>query len=150
MNVINSNVSENELVLTVAQTGASYQWVDCNDGNSPISGATSQSYTVTQNGSYAVEIELNGCNEVSSCVTITTVGLEDIKTDAFHFYPNPASTLINVEMETVSGIRIFDVSGKLLKEMSGASTYSIDVTDLTPGIYMIESAEGAKAKFVKQ
>jgi uncharacterized delta-60 repeat protein len=65
-------------------------------------------------------------------------------------YPNPSSTLINVEMENASTVRLFDVSGKLLKEMNGASIYTIDVTDLTPGMYMIESAEGAKAKFIKQ
>jgi uncharacterized delta-60 repeat protein len=65
-------------------------------------------------------------------------------------YPNPASNVINVEMEIASTVRLFDVSGKLLKEVNGASIYTIDVTDLTPGMYMIESAEGAKAKFIKE
>ncbi|MFN5879333.1 MAG: T9SS type A sorting domain-containing protein, partial [Flavobacteriales bacterium] len=58
--------------------------------------------------------------------------------------------VINVEMENVSTVRLFDVSGKLLKEVNSASIYTIDVTDLTPGMYMIESAEGAKAKFIKE
>ena len=40
--------------------------------------------------------------------------------------------------------------GKLLLELNGAYIYTIDVTDLTPGMYIIESAEGAKAKFIKK
>jgi hypothetical protein len=40
--------------------------------------------------------------------------------------------------------------GKLLLELNGAYIYTIDVTDLTPGMYIIESAERAKAKFIKK
>mgnify|MGYP006153864839 FL=1 len=136
--------------LTSFQSGANYTWVDCNNGNQPIAGATAQTYTATANGSYAVIVELNGCSVTSNCVAITTVGLDDIKTELFRIYPNPASTVINVEMANASTVRMFDISGKLLKELNGSSNYTIDVTDLTPGMYMIESAEGAKAKFIKQ
>jgi hypothetical protein len=148
--VLDATVTENGLTLTSNQAGATYTWVDCNNSNQPIAGATAQSYTATANGSYAVIVEQNGCSVTSNCVAITTVGLDDIKTELFRIYPNPASTVINVEMANTSTIRLFDISGKLLKELNGSSNYTIDVTDLTPGMYMIESAEGAKAKFVKQ
>jgi hypothetical protein len=148
--ILNATVTENGLLLTVNQSGASYTWVDCNNNNQQIAGATAQSYEVTANGSYAVIVEQNGCTATSNCVNITTVGVGDINTDLFRVYPNPASTLINIEMANASAIRLFDVSGKLLKSMYGASFYTIDVTDLTPGMYLIESAEGAKAKFVKE
>jgi len=148
-NLVNT-VNQSSNVLTATQSGATYSWVDCNNSNQPIAGATSQTYTATANGSYAVIVEQNGCTVTSNCVAITTVGLDDIKTDLFRVYPNPTSTVINVEMENASTIRLFDVSGKLLKELNGASIYSIDVTDLKPGMYMIESSEGAKAKFIKE
>jgi uncharacterized delta-60 repeat protein len=148
--ILDATATENGLTLTANQAGAAYTWVDCNNSNQPIAGATAQSYTATANGSYAVIVEQNGCSVTSNCVAITTVSLDDIKTELFRIYPNPASTVINVEMANTSTIRLFDVSGKLLKEVNGASIYTIDVTDLTIGMYMIESAEGAKAKFVKQ
>jgi trimeric autotransporter adhesin len=148
--ILNAATTVNGLTISANQSGASYTWVDCNNGNQPISGATAQTFTATANGSYAVIVEQNGCTVTSNCVEITTVGLEDIKTELFRVYPNPASTMINVEMANASTIRLFDVSGKLLKELNGSSFYTIDVTDLNRGMYMIESVEGAKAKFVKE
>ena len=145
-----NGVNLNGATLTAAATGATYQWIDCDANNAAISGATAQTFTPAQNGNYAVVITLNGCSDTSACVAITTVGLDDIKTELFRVYPNPASTIINVEMSNASAVRLFDVSGKLLKELNGASFHTIDVTDLTPGMYMIESAEGAKAKFIKE
>jgi hypothetical protein len=93
-----NGVSLNGATLTASATGASYQWIDCNDNNAPISGATTQTFTPAQNGNYAVVITVNGCSDTSACVAVTTVGLDDIKTDLFRVYPNPASTVINVEM----------------------------------------------------
>ena len=77
------------------------------------------------------------------------IEIEDIN-NYLSIYPNPASNVINVEIENASTFRLFDARGKLLKEVNSASIYSIDITDLTPGMYMIASAEGAKAKFVKE
>jgi len=148
--VLNNTVTENGLTLTANQTGAAYTWVDCNNGNQPIPGATAQSYTATANGSYAVIVEQNGCSVTSNCVAITTVGLDDLKAGLFRVYPNPTSTVIHIELEKATGIRLMDVTGKLILEENGATVYTIDVTHLTTGLYIIETAEGAKAKFVKQ
>jgi hypothetical protein len=148
--ILDATVTENGLTLTANQAGATYTWVDCNNSNQPIAGATAQSYTATANGSYAVIVELNGCSVTSNCVAITTVGLEDLKAGIFRIYPNPASTEINVELDKTTAIRMVDVTGKILLELNGAAFYAIDVSNLTTGIYMIETAEGAKAKFVKQ
>lgn len=57
--------------LTANQTGATYQWVDCDNANSPISGETGQSFTPTIEGNYAVEITEGTCVYMSSCVAMT-------------------------------------------------------------------------------
>jgi hypothetical protein len=147
---VNANVTQSGITLTAIQSGANYTWVDCSNGNQPIAGANGQSYTPTANGSYAVIVEQNGCTETSNCVAITTSGLEDVKAGLFRVYPNPASTEINVELDKTTAIRIVDIIGKILLELNGSSIYTIDVKDLTPGMYIIESAEGAKAKFIKK
>jgi uncharacterized delta-60 repeat protein len=41
--------------ITADQNGATYKWLDCNNGNALISGATAQSYTVSASGNYAVQ-----------------------------------------------------------------------------------------------
>ena len=60
-------------VLTSLVPNASYQWLDCNNNNTPINGETNQSYYPTSNGSYAVEIFQNGCSAVSSCYTVNNL-----------------------------------------------------------------------------
>jgi hypothetical protein len=150
VNAVDANVTQTGNTLTAVQSGANYTWVDCNNGNQPIAGANGQSYTPTANGSYAVIVEQNGCTVTSNCLAITIVGLENVKAGQFRVYPSPASTEINVELDKTIAIRMVDVTGKLLLELNGSSIYTIDVTDLTPGMYIIESAEGAKAKFIKK
>jgi hypothetical protein len=56
------------------QGGASYQWVDCDNGNAPIGGATGQTFVPSVTGNYAVEVTVGGCTETSGCESITVVG----------------------------------------------------------------------------
>jgi hypothetical protein len=67
---INTSVSVNGGTLTALQTGATYQWYNCNN-NTNIPGATSQSYVVPGNGSYAVIITVGACSDTSACQVIT-------------------------------------------------------------------------------
>jgi hypothetical protein len=147
--ILDASTTVNELTISANQNGASYTWVDCNNGNQPIAGASGQSYTATANGSYAVIIEQNGCSVTSNCVAITTVGLEEVKTGMFRMYPNPASTVLNVEFSEINKIVLFDATGKLLLEMNGDAFYSIDVSNFASGVYLIKSGNQTQ-RFIKQ
>ncbi len=46
INDVDETVSVNGNTLSANQTGATYQWIDC-DGNTPISGATTNTFTAT-------------------------------------------------------------------------------------------------------
>ena len=68
-------------------------------------------------------------------------------------FPNPASTSVNISVTTVqtpiSNIRLFDVAGRLVKEVShvGSVTKSMDVSSVNNGIYLItvKLTDGAAA-----
>ncbi|MFM1930716.1 MAG: hypothetical protein RL226_19, partial [Bacteroidota bacterium] len=64
------------ITLSANASGYNYQWVDCDNGNAPISGANSQTFVATANGNYAVIIDNNICSVVSACNQITGVGIE--------------------------------------------------------------------------
>lgn len=68
---VNTSVSQSGNTFTANTTGAAYQWMDCSS-NTPIPGATSQSYTATANGSYAVIVTQNSCSDTSLCYNINT------------------------------------------------------------------------------
>jgi hypothetical protein len=69
---IDTSVTQIGPALTASETGASYQWIDCNSGND-IPGATDQSYDPTgSSGSYAVIIYVGSCSDTSGCHSLCT------------------------------------------------------------------------------
>jgi len=60
-------VSPDTTSLAANASGATFQWLDCNNGFSPIAGETSQTFNSIGNGSYAVEVTQNGCVDTSAC-----------------------------------------------------------------------------------
>jgi stress response protein SCP2 len=62
-------ISQANNVLIANATPATYQWINCAT-HTPIAGQINQSYTATQNGSYAVKISQNGCTDTSACVSL--------------------------------------------------------------------------------
>lgn len=73
----NLNVDLNDVTLTSQQNGTSYQWIDCDDNNSPINGATNQSFQVIESGNYAVILGTGTCADTSECTFVNTVDIQE-------------------------------------------------------------------------
>lgn len=72
--VIDITVTDNANgTLTANNSSATYQWLNCDTGNSIIGGATSQTYIVSGSGNYAVELTQNGCVDTSVCTNVVVV-----------------------------------------------------------------------------
>jgi hypothetical protein len=89
---VDTAVTQDEAVLTAVLDGATYQWIDCDNGNQPLEGETDQQFTATASGNYAVIVsEGGGCADTSSCYSVTVVRTEDILTFTdLNLFPNPA------------------------------------------------------------
>src|SRR5690606_38357929 len=99
INTVDVSVTQNGLMLTANATADFYQWLDCNNGHSIIEGETRQSFTATNNGSYAVEITQNNCIDTSACYTITTLGvLENTFKNGLTVYPNPTRGIVTIDL----------------------------------------------------
>ena len=72
--VIDSSTTLQNDTIFSNQSGATYQWIDC-DGNTIIPNETNSFYAPIASGSYAVIVSKNGCSDTSSCrnVTITNI-----------------------------------------------------------------------------
>ncbi|MCG8573876.1 MAG: T9SS type A sorting domain-containing protein [Flavobacteriales bacterium] len=141
---IETGVSIAGITLTAELDGASYQWIDCHD-NSPISGATDQSYTPTANGEYAVIVTDGDCSDTSSCTAITTVGLtSNSLQNQVSIYPNPNkgefilksnAGMIGAQLEILNDL------GKVIYTQSiSQSQEVISLSDLAGGVYMLRLA----------
>ena len=140
---IDNTVTQSGLTLTANETGASYQWLDCDNANQPISGATAQSYTVTANGNYAVSITKNSCNKVSGCTNISTVGMNEKTTISFfQVYPNPSNGLVTISSTLSSApgsVKVYDLTGQLILNTElKEKTNQIDLSGYSNGIYLLE------------
>lgn len=137
--------------LNSNQLGATYQWLDCDDGNSPINGETNQSFVPSINGSYAVQVTLNGCTSTSACTIINTIGFgeQDL---SYSIYPNPVSTVLRIETkDNIEGLtyKIYDSRGRLVQEGLLENQLEIDVSLLDKGVYVLKLASSAQLRFVK-
>ena len=92
---VDNTVTQTATDLTSNQATGSYQWINC-DTNTPISGATNQSFTPSTNGNYAVEVTNGGCTEVSNCVNFSVLSNEEFQPNEIKVYPRLRSILFQV------------------------------------------------------
>ena len=70
----------------------------------------------------------------------------DNEITSFQIYPNPVDTLLKIDQQ--GDYQIYDLNGKLLKKFE--STKSIDVSDLSRGIYLLLNENGVSQRFIKR
>ncbi|WP_159038639.1 T9SS-dependent M36 family metallopeptidase [Brumimicrobium mesophilum] len=118
---INTQITTTSFGATLIATSgyASYQWIDCDNGNTPIAGATSNQFTATSNGSYAVIISTDNCIEISDCFTVGNVGLNDNSIDEMSIYPNPSKGDVVMDFSSTieeADVKVYDMNGKIVQE----------------------------------
>jgi hypothetical protein len=148
INTVNNSVSQNGAVLTAQQSGASYQWLNCQTGFSAIAGATGQSFTATSNGNYAVRIDVNGCVDTSACTLVSGIGIgEDIQRN-FQVYPNPNHGVFVAKFTDrtfAEYVRIVDLNGReVYRNEIYTSGELVIETALESGIYFVELLSESK------
>lgn len=138
---ISNAITNNSPTLSADQTGATYQWVDCDNGNAPINGETNQTFTATANGNYAVEITVNNCTQTSTCENVNNVGLESLELAGILVYPNPSTGLFIVEASDLSEklqFNVLSVDGKLIRNNTQLNnTTTIDLRSESKGVYFL-------------
>ncbi|HHJ50082.1 MAG TPA: T9SS type A sorting domain-containing protein [Phaeodactylibacter sp.] len=153
--LINISLTVSGTTLTANQSNGTYQWLDCENGI-PITGATSQSFTPSQSGTYAVVVTANGCVDTSACeeVIITSVLPEAFGED-FNFYPNPVGDKLYVKLGTpYAQIDVFvrDELGRLLahEAYQQVEDFVLDMPTGKEGLYFIQVlADGRRSRVFK-
>ncbi|UKN00443.1 T9SS type A sorting domain-containing protein [Paracrocinitomix mangrovi] len=146
-----NTVTQNGITLSADQTGAVYQWLDCITGMSNITGETNQTYSPTSNGSYAVTVNLNGCEATSACVDVSSIGWEENDL-AVNIYPNPANNFFIIKLEGIEetvSYEMYDASGRIVRSGIFNVQVEIDVEDLENGVYHVQLSELKTVRLIK-
>ena len=156
--VIDTSITIQNDTLFSNQTGATYQWYNC-ELFTPITGAINNYFAPSFSGSYAVIVSKNGCSDTSSCknVTITNITTLSHKTSiAVNAYPNPTNNIIHFETNLTEGtIEIYNIFGALqTTKIINSSIISVDTENLPSGnfIYRItdDNNNTVVGRFIKQ
>jgi hypothetical protein len=154
--------------VTIAQSGATltttapfttYQWYL---NGSLITGATSQSYTTTQGGSYHVVVSDGPCSAQSNVLLITAIPTVS-QLNTLSLYPSPNNGLFTIkgQMQSANGeakMIITDVTGRIVYQQilrieSSAIEQNVTLTSVPAGIYMVKimTSSGTQVlSFVKE
>lgn len=141
--------------ISANATGVTYQWVDCNNGMSPISGEISSTFTPTANGDYAVILNKNGCIDASICTSVVTLGtVKNSFPEPFKVYPNPTYGNFVVDFgDTHNNLTavLYSVAGSVLQEKNVENTSRIQLNiDSAAGMYILKITESkGKVSFLK-
>ena len=150
---IDTSVTDLSPLLVSNATSGTYQWIDCTNGNIIIPGAVNQNYTATANGSYSVIVTQNGCIDTSSCIAVSTIGIDknDLLNNLFIF-PNPSLGSVSIELGSLKevSIKVFNVTGQLIyvKENINTSLHLFELNE-TSGLYFIEINSGSETRHFK-
>jgi hypothetical protein len=152
INTVNDSVNNNSPTLTANLSGASYQWIDCNNGNMAINGANGQSYTATSNGSYAVVIMQNSCTDTSDCIEVTNLSIiRNSFEETINIYPNPIKSKIFIEFESNNNVQIKlrTATGQVIQTslLSNSDRLELSIKNL-PGFYFLEFTDQENNKAI--
>jgi hypothetical protein len=130
-------ITANGLNLS-STTAFTYQW---NYNGQPVANATTQNYTVTQNGTYTVSItDSIGCPAISNPVIINTVGLQEMGiAQQIKLYNGEGY----IQIDANNGIELKDIclyncGGAMIEELKNPASSNIINTDrIIPGVYLV-------------
>lgn len=145
-------VSQNGATLTANQNGATYQWIDCNNSFLPINGETNQSYTAPVSGTYAVQVNLNGCTNTSSCTQVNFADIDNIESELISIFPNPVSDILFIsginQLNDIKQIEVTSASGALAMKMNEIKS-ELDISELSTGVYFLKISHDKGMEVIK-
>ena len=155
---INSIITYNgPIVLASTVDNVNYQWIDCSNGDTLITGATGQTYAPTANGLYAVIAYEGNCSDTSVCLFVNQVpvGIDELNiTETMIVSPNPTSGDVFVSLggTLYSNIdaSILNAMGQVIVQGSFENTSEFELTiDSAPGVYFVQVVADGKSGVIK-
>lgn len=138
--------------LMANQSGATYQWLDCDNAFAPVPGATNQSFSPGTDGNYAVVVSSGSCTDTSGCHYVIAVGIDQaLDQSAVNLYPNPTcSGRLNVVFDFPQEQTEATVANALGQEIyraeiRDAERFALDLEAAAPGMYFLQlrAADGS-------
>ena len=143
---VDNSLTVSPSTLTSNMDNASYQLVDCST-NLPIPSEVNQSFSPTTSGSYAVEVTVGSCTELSACVDFTSLVTDTFKLNTINIYPNPTSSILTIEHSLNDDLifELFSIEGKkVLQKVLTEKRSKLNMSQLSKGTYFVRMTQNKK------
>ncbi|MDA3867181.1 MAG: T9SS type A sorting domain-containing protein [Salinivirgaceae bacterium] len=115
-----------------------------------ITDADGLASVILQNGTYDVVVIKDGYESISESITVegedlsVEIRLNGMESVPFGYslYPNPVQTELQVAVDAVFIIEIYNVSGKRMLETRVVEQTTIDVSAFPRGVYVVRLTSG--------
>ncbi len=147
---INNGIVQQGNELLAEEDDATYQWKNC-DSDKLVENASGKTFMPTISGKYSVIIKKDECVVESDCMPFTVVGAESALN--VKIYPNPVSDVLYIETpdnRKLDGLQIINVNKQIVKEFAVVKNGSVDVGDLSAGVYFIRTKQFPPFRLVKK
>jgi uncharacterized repeat protein (TIGR01451 family) len=105
----------------------------------------------------AIYFDYNPAIITNTCNTefFQTLGNPSFTANTITLYPNPASNAVQITNslnETITNVALYEVSGKLVKQLSetNQSQITVDLQNLAKGLYFVEITTASNTKQIKK
>ena len=156
MAIVDTAISMTDTSLNANSNALSYQWLDCENGMTPILGANSHIYIPDSSGTYAVEITTAQCMDTSSCHSFSALETEEFFKQygmGVSLYPIPVTSELKIEFKYPDfyTIKLFNSSGQIVLTQSVyfEAMVFLDLSNFKNGAYQIQIADKKEA-FTRQ
>ena len=82
----------------------------------------------------------------TACLTVhrgNSTGINEVAEGEVNVYPNPATTVINIDNAEGAQVSVFDINGRMISNVESASAnQTIDASNLAKGMYIVRIANG--------
>lgn len=148
-----NSITQNGASLTATQIGATYQWIDCDNFNAPITGEVNQVFFPSSTGNYAVEVTIGDCSSTSVCQLVDFTGIDEIES-LISVYPNPTKDEVTLSIGAEllgKGFVLTDNAGRIiLTDTFKSAEQKVNLSVFDNGVYYIRTDTESLVKIIKQ
>jgi len=148
-----NSITQNGGSLTATQTGATYQWIDCDNFFVPVIGEVNQTFFPSLSGYYAVEVTIGDCSSTSECRLVEFTGIDEIES-LISVHPNPTKDEVTLSIGTEllgTGFVVTDNAGRIILTDTFKSTkQTVNLSGFNNGLYFITTDKESPVKIIKQ
>lgn len=126
--------------IAIETNADAYQWMDCNQNFQALVGATSSTFSPTQNGDYALEVSMNNCKDTSFCQRIENLGIPNLEQANYSVVPNPSTGKFQLTGIPEGTYNLLNAKGQLVQrvDLKMENSFTIDLNRQPKGSYFLQ------------